>query len=144
MRPPEWAAFAANVAAQPDFEKAVGRLSGRASFRRPGVTGAATATFVYDGDGNRVKGTAAGVTTTYLGNYYEWNGSAGVKNYYAGSERVAMHDAAGTLYFLLGDQLGSTSKVATSSGTFYSEIRYGPWGTTRYSNGQACRIAGIW
>jgi hypothetical protein len=41
------------------------------------VSGAATATFVYDGDGNRVKGTVDGVTITYIGNYYEWSGSTG-------------------------------------------------------------------
>jgi hypothetical protein len=36
------------------------------------VSGATTASFVYDGDGKRVKGTAGGLTTTYIGNYYEW------------------------------------------------------------------------
>ena len=99
------------------------------------VSGAATASFVYDGDGNRVKATVGGVTTTYLGNYYEWNGTAGVKYYYAGSQRVAMRTAAGIPYFLLGDHLGSTSIVATAAGGFYSELRYGPWGETVYSSG---------
>jgi hypothetical protein len=42
------------------------------------VSGAATATFVYDGDGNRVKGTVSSVTTTYIGNYYEWSGSTAI------------------------------------------------------------------
>jgi hypothetical protein len=37
-----------------------------------GVSGAATATFVYDGDGNRVKGTVGGVTTVYIGSHFEW------------------------------------------------------------------------
>ena len=46
--------------------------------------------FVYDGDGNRVRATLGGVTTTYLSNYYEWTGTAGVKYYYAGSERVVL------------------------------------------------------
>ncbi|MCB0184269.1 MAG: hypothetical protein KDE31_08395, partial [Caldilineaceae bacterium] len=35
------------------------------------VSGGATASFVYDGDNNRVKGTAGGVTSVYVGNYYE-------------------------------------------------------------------------
>src|SRR4030065_2209133 len=63
------------------------------------VTGAATATFYYDGDGNRVKGIIGGITTTYIGNYFEWTGSTGTmeRYYYAGS----------TLYYLLGDHLGS-------------------------------------
>ena len=38
-------------------------------------TSAGTASFLYDGDGNRVKGTVAGTTTTYIGNYFEWTGS---------------------------------------------------------------------
>ena len=36
-----------------------------------GVSGSVTATFVYDGDGNRVKGTVNGTTTVYIGNYIE-------------------------------------------------------------------------
>ena len=35
-------------------------------------SGAATASFVYDGDGNRVQGTVNGVTTSYIGDYFEW------------------------------------------------------------------------
>ncbi|MEP7357922.1 MAG: hypothetical protein ABI847_11820 [Anaerolineales bacterium] len=35
------------------------------------VSGAATASFLYDGDGQRVRGTAGGVTTAYIGNCYE-------------------------------------------------------------------------
>lgn len=42
--------------------------------RLTNVSGSAGATFVYDGDGQRVKGTAAGVTTYYIGNYFEWTG----------------------------------------------------------------------
>ncbi len=103
--------------------------------RLTGVSGAATANMLYDGDGSRVRATIGGLTTTYLSNYYEWTGTAGVKYYYAGSERVAMRDAGGTLYFLLGDHLGSTSKVATATGGLVSELRYGPWGDTRYSSG---------
>jgi len=66
--------------------------------RMTAVSGAAAATFVYDGDGrdlctpsrflhsgafpgersergNRVKGVVGGVTTTYIGNYFEWSPS---------------------------------------------------------------------
>jgi YD repeat-containing protein len=32
------------------------------------ISGGTSASFVYDGDGNRVKGTAGWVTTTYIGN----------------------------------------------------------------------------
>ncbi len=99
------------------------------------VAGAATATFVYDGDGNRVKGEIiGGATTTYIGNYAEWiSGSPGslVKYYYAGATRVAMKNS--DLYYLLGDHLGSTSVTANINGVKSAEVRYYPWGTERYT-----------
>jgi hypothetical protein len=48
----------------------------------------------YDGDGNRVKGMVAGVTTVYIGNYFEWMISIGTKYFYAGNTRVAMRTGA--------------------------------------------------
>jgi RHS repeat-associated protein len=41
--------------------------------RLTSVSGYATATFVYDGDGKRVKGTIGNVTTYYIGNSYEYS-----------------------------------------------------------------------
>ena len=112
-------------------------LSYDAENRLVGVSGAVTATFVYDGDGNRVKGTVSGTTIAYIGNYLEWTGSVNTmrKFYYAGSTRVAMRTGASTLKFLLGDHLGSTSITTDSNGAFGSEIRYYPWGGRRYANG---------
>jgi YD repeat-containing protein len=54
--------------------------------------GDATASFVYDGDGARVKGTAGGVTTAYVSNYFEWTGSTATmkKYYYSGGTRIAV------------------------------------------------------
>jgi hypothetical protein len=74
-------------------------LSYDAENRMTGVSGATTATFVYDGDGNRVKGTVGGVTTTYIGNYFEWKSSTSnmVKYYYAGTTRVAMRTGYGSV-----------------------------------------------
>ena len=66
--------------------------------------------YTYDGDGSRVKSVVNGVTTLYIGNYYEWRvetgGSTGVEYYYAGSQRVAMRVGT-TLSYLFGDHLGS-------------------------------------
>ena len=58
-----------------------------------------------------------------------------VKYYYADSQRVAMRKGSSTLYFLLGDHLGSTSVTANSSGSKVAELRYNPWGGTRYTSG---------
>jgi len=89
------------------------------------------------GDGTRVKSVLNGVTTYYVGNTFEWTGdtTSMVKYYYADSQRVAMRQGSSTLYFLLGDHLGSTSITANSSGGKVAELRYHPWGGTRYTDG---------
>jgi hypothetical protein len=76
-----------------------------------------------------VKSVINGVTTIYIGDYFEWRGSTSTmkRYYYAGGERVAMRSGS-TLYFLLGDHLGSTSVTATSSGSLHSRQLYKPWG----------------
>ncbi|HQH40097.1 MAG TPA: hypothetical protein PLH19_16405 [Anaerolineae bacterium] len=59
------------------------------------------------------------MTTYYVGTHFAWTGSTGtvIKYYYAGSQRVAMRKGnPGTLSFLLGDHLGSTSVTADSAG----------------------------
>lgn len=74
-----------------------------------------TTTFVYDGDGNRVKAPSGpplrghgqvqnGQTTVYIGALFEKNVSTGVVTtyYFAGGQRVAMRQG-GVLYYLHGD-----------------------------------------
>ena len=90
--------------------------------------------YLYDGDGNRVQSTVDGVTTAYVGNYYEWSGSTATKYYYVGGQRVAMRKG-GTLYYLLGDHLGSTSVTTYSGGVKMAEVRYKPFGEDRYTSG---------
>ena len=93
------------------------------------------ATFVYDGDGKRVKSTFNGTTTTYfVGAHYEVTGSTITKYYYAGAQRIAMR-TNGTLNYLLGDHLGSTSLITDSAGNKTNEQRYKAWGETRYTFG---------
>jgi hypothetical protein len=114
-------------------------------------SGTFSATFVYarpersrrDGDGKRVKSTINGVTTYFVGAHYEVTGSTITKYYYAGSQRIATPALApgasvrsnGTLYYLLGDHLGSTSLTTNASGQVVSELRYKAWGEIRYSSG---------
>ena len=97
------------------------------------------ATYTYDGDGNRVKTVVGSTTTTYIGNYLEReciNTTCALKSYYyAAGQRVALRKGDGTLYFLLTDHLGSTAITATSSGGRDAELRYYPWGGTRYTYG---------
>ena len=99
-------------------------------------SGATSATFVYDGDGNRVKATVGSTTTAYLGNYFEWTGSTSTmkKYYYAGSTRVAVMSGA-TLSYLLGDHLGSTAYTINTGAIKTGELRYKAWGETRFNSG---------
>jgi RHS repeat-associated protein len=112
-------------------------LSYDAENRLTSVSGAASASFVYDGDGQRVKSTLGGVTTAYIGDYFEWTGSTStmVKYYYAAGQRAAMRVGSSTVYYLLGDHLGSTAITANSSGGEYGELRYKAWGETRFTSG---------
>jgi RHS repeat-associated protein len=91
------------------------------------------ASFIYDGDGKRVKSIINNAITTYfVGAHYEVSGSTITKYYYAGSQRIAMR-TNGTLNYLLGDHLGSTSLTTDAAGNKVSEIRYKAWGTVRYA-----------
>ncbi len=101
--------------------------------RLVGVSGGASASFVYDGDGRRVKTTFGTTTTVYIGDYYEQTGSTVKKYYYANGQRVAMRVGSSTVYYLLTDHLGSTAITANSSGTRVAELRYKAWGETRYT-----------
>ena len=49
-----------------------------------------------------------------IGNTFEWTGNTStmVKYYYAGGQRVAMRKGSSTVYYLLGDHLGSTAITA--------------------------------
>ena len=89
---------------------------------------------IYDGDGRRVKAAEGGLTTVYIGDYYEWRSDSTtttqVKYYYAGGTRVSMR-SNGVLTWLLGDRLGSTTITATENGTLASEQKYTAWGQTR-------------
>ncbi len=104
--------------------------------------------FCFASNGNRVKKTANGVSTFYVGNYYEvtngvstfyvgnhyevTNGVA-TKYYYFGKQRVAMRTSAGVAY-LHGDHLGSTS---ATSGVSVSAQTYYAFGNIRSTTGTA-------
>jgi len=95
---------------------------------------ATLASYTYDGNGARVKVIENGVTTVYIGDYYEWRSDSTtttqVKYYYAGGTRVAMR-TNDVLTWLLGDHLGSTTITANENGTLASEQTYTAWGQTR-------------
>jgi RHS repeat-associated protein len=110
--------------------------------RLTAMSGGVTASYVYDADGKRVKETAGGATTVYIGNAFEWTGSTATMKsyYYAGALRVAMRTGVspGTVNYLLSDHLGSQALTLTSAGARLNtntELRYYPWGGGRYVAG---------
>ena len=87
--------------------------------------------------GKRVKSIFNGNTTTYfVGNHYEVTGSTIIKYYYAGSQRIAMR-TNGTLLYILGDHLGSTSLTTDANGQNPTKTYYKAWGEVRYASGAA-------
>lgn len=99
------------------------------------TVGATTTNYFYSGDGARVKKSANGVTTYYVGNLYEYTvwtgGSSTSKYYYFGGQRVAVKQDINVSY-IHGDHLGSTSKTTGASA---STQTYFPFGAIKTSSG---------
>ncbi|MBA3530772.1 MAG: RHS repeat-associated core domain-containing protein [Ardenticatenales bacterium] len=55
--------------------------------------------------------------------------------YYAGAQRLALRVGSAAAEWLVGDHLGSTSVTMAANGTLKAELRYKPWGQTRYEFG---------
>ena len=105
--------------------------------RLTGVSGGSvTASFVYDGDGNRVKGVVNGTTTYYVSNYFETSETLATTKsyYYEGSTQVAMRQN-GLITYLFSDKLGSNTYAADVNGSFQFEVRYKDWGEQRATGG---------
>jgi YD repeat-containing protein len=89
------------------------------------TVGGTTTTFVYDGDGNRVKKVAGGVTTFYVGNHYEVTNGNATKYYYFGKQRVALRVGTNPVTYLHTDHLGSTSATSGASVSSQNYYAYG-------------------
>ncbi len=69
----------------------------------------------------------------YVGAHYEKDvtGNATTSYYYLGGQRIAQR-RAGVVYYLHSDHLGSASLTTDASGNRVGELRYKPYGETRY------------
>ena len=81
--------------------------------------------FVYDADGNRVKGTVNGV--------YEWQAGATTKYYDGGAMRRSGHASDNGVFYVLADHLGSTSVIVSQTGVEMSREYHYPYGANRGS-----------
>ncbi|HEU5383590.1 MAG TPA: RHS repeat-associated core domain-containing protein [Ktedonobacteraceae bacterium] len=118
---------------------AQGRLS---SWENQPTSPNQTANYLYDGSGNRVAMliTVNGTTTltTYIGSIEEvqTTGSSTITTtYYAVQGKRIAANVNGSLYYFGYDALGSQIVVLNSSGNLVGSQLYGPYGSSRYTNG---------
>jgi RHS repeat-associated protein len=96
--------------------------------------GGTTDIYIYDGDGQRVKKNASGVTLYWYGatgNVLDETSSTGtlVSEYiFFNGKRVARRDADNSVKYYFSDNLGSASVITNSSGTIIEESDYYPYG----------------
>ncbi len=95
------------------------------------VQGGTTSTFVYDGDGGRVKKIVGTMTTRYLSKLYECDNANCSRFIWAGSTRIATIASNGAVNYWHGDHLGSSSVITDSTGAKVQTLTYYPYGGTR-------------
>lgn len=96
------------------------------------VQGGTTTTFVYDGDGGRVKKIVGTTTTRYLSKLYECDNTNCSRFIWAGSTRIATIAVnTGAIQYWHGDHLGSSSVITDSTGAKVQTVTYYPFGGTR-------------
>jgi hypothetical protein len=88
--------------------------------------GSVNASFLYDADDNRVKGTVAGVTTVYIAGLYEYQNGAVTKYYEGGAMRRSGYASGNGITYALSDHLNSTSVLVNQNGTVNSRDFYYP------------------
>jgi RHS repeat-associated protein len=91
-------------------------------------------TFVYDGDGNRVKKVVddgqTAVTTIYVNRFYEVTGNEITSYYYLGGKLVAKRTGT-ELSYIHQEHLTGTALVTSDNGTSLGAMKYYPYGETR-------------
>ncbi len=106
----------------------------------------ATTTFVYDGDGGRVKKTVTSgsttTTTTYIGKLYVCEGTSCSRLIYAGSQRIALvpmppSGRTPSPSYFHPDHLGSTSVLTNAQGAAEEHNSYRPYGQLHTHTGTA-------
>ncbi len=113
------------------------------------ISSGATASFVYDADGNRVKSTVGGVTTVYIAGVFEFieNGTTDkITTYYDGNAmRRSGYGIDDGVFYLLQDHLKSSSSFVNQAGATLTNNYYYPYGGNRggaFSNLTTKRFTG--
>ena len=95
-----------------------------------------TSTFVYDGDGGRVKKIVGTTTTRYISKLYECDTAGATTScsrfIWAGDTRIAtVSVTSGAVHYWHGDHLGSSSVITNSTGAKVQALAYYPYGDIR-------------
>jgi RHS repeat-associated protein len=114
------------------------------------LSAVAGVTYIYDGDGQRVK-KSSGTLYWYGGGAVplaETDLSGNTTNEYIffGGARIARRDASGNVYYYFGDHLGSSRTIANSAGAVCYEADFYPFGGERVITntcGQNYKFAGM-
>lgn len=109
-------------------------------------SGPAIAEYFYDYTGQRVKKIEDGLTTYYIGKYYETKVSGDTKTntsyFFANGERVAKKDPLGNMYYYHSDHLGGTNVLTDSGGNLVERIKYYPFGEIREGGNEKYSFTG--
>ena len=104
----------------------------------PPAPPATTTSFVYDGDGARVKKVEGTKTSIYIGKLYVCEFDLCAKFIWAGSQRIAMKQVtSGSVTYFHTDHLGSTSVLTNAAGAVEQTLTYYPFGETQTTTGSA-------
>ncbi|MBX3329143.1 MAG: hypothetical protein KF722_01985 [Nitrospira sp.] len=92
-------------------------------------------TFVYDGEGSRVKKIVGTTTTRYINKFYECDTTGSTTScsrfIWGDNTRVATVATNGTTHYWHGDHLDSSSVITTSTGAKAQALTYSPFGGPR-------------
>lgn len=92
--------------------------------------------FIYDGDGGRVKKTTGSNSTTYIGSLFEKDSDGKIrKHIFAGSNRVATNESTGNTYYYHSDHLGSSNVMTDQNSQQAQYCEYTPYGTLARNQG---------
>jgi len=95
-----------------------------------------TSTYLYDGDGGRVKKTTGSNSTVYIGSLFEIDSSGiATKHIFAGANRVCAVDSAGAQSYYHSDHLGSSNVITDATGKQTGLTEFTPYGSVSKQTG---------
>jgi RHS repeat-associated protein len=93
-------------------------------------------TFVYDGDGGRIKKSASSGSTVYIGSLFEIDSSGKTtKHIFSGSNRICAVESTGSKFYYHSDHLGSSNVATDATGKQVGFTEFTPYGSVYRQSG---------